>query len=254
MDNGSTPPLRDYPFLGTTLKGVTLIESRINLGFAGGMNLGLKSISAVTCDAVLLLNNDTTVDDALLRELSNYRRLSPNRLIIGTCISKQKHWVFGYRYFKYLSLALPILGDSKNGMAEEMLLRKLDYIDGAAMLIDAKALYQIGGLPEKNFLYFEELNLIRELKAENRLGICQEAVVHHQGGQSTSHLGVKLRTYHSTLAAFRYTYDCQGLALTTVILARCTAALLRDFRTLTFSHTRGTLSAMRTFLKEIRDE
>lgn len=38
------------------------IESRENLGFSGGNNLGIERAIADRCDYVCLLNNDTTVE------------------------------------------------------------------------------------------------------------------------------------------------------------------------------------------------
>src|ERR1035437_2216086 len=45
---------------------IILIRSDVNLGFAGGNNLGIKYALKNDADFVLLLNNDTTVDPDFL--------------------------------------------------------------------------------------------------------------------------------------------------------------------------------------------
>jgi len=71
IDNGSTDDslkiLAKYPW-------VKVVRSDINLGFAGGNNLGLRACSG---DLILLLNNDTIVSRDFLGPLCTYLEQNP---------------------------------------------------------------------------------------------------------------------------------------------------------------------------------
>jgi hypothetical protein len=57
VDNGSKEPLKDLP------KDIELIQTGINLGFAGGYNRGLRYGYQWGADYFLIINNDTLVRD-----------------------------------------------------------------------------------------------------------------------------------------------------------------------------------------------
>jgi len=60
VDNGSVG--QDVAQIRAAWPQATLIESRVNLGFGGGCNLGLAAALDAGADAVLLLNNDARLD------------------------------------------------------------------------------------------------------------------------------------------------------------------------------------------------
>ena len=53
------------------LVGITLLEQSQNLGFTGGNNVGIKYAIKKGADAIMLLNNDTTVEPDFLFPLLN---------------------------------------------------------------------------------------------------------------------------------------------------------------------------------------
>src|SRR5436309_283674 len=55
----------------STLK-VILLQTSSNLGFAGGINTGVKSALKDRCDYILLLNNDIVVDRLVFKNLLPY--------------------------------------------------------------------------------------------------------------------------------------------------------------------------------------
>lgn len=80
VDNGSTDGsvchIRDH------FPEVTVIENRVNLGFAGGNNVGIQYALKMGADAVLLLNNDTIVAPDFVDELVRVCATDPR---IGMC-------------------------------------------------------------------------------------------------------------------------------------------------------------------------
>ncbi len=65
---------------------VTIIANAENLGFAAGVNVGIRHALAAGTRAVVLLNNDTLVDPALIEQLVAAARDIPSADILGPVI------------------------------------------------------------------------------------------------------------------------------------------------------------------------
>ena len=64
VDNGTRAHLA-----GDVLRGVTLIESPANLGYAGGVNLGIRHALGLGAEAVFVLNADMPIEPGWLAPL-----------------------------------------------------------------------------------------------------------------------------------------------------------------------------------------
>ena len=198
-----------------------IIRSSSNLGFAAGMNLGIHAAVQEPCDYLWLLNNDTVVDRASIKNLVGHAESHPEQKWIGCTMvdpaTQRIATIGGYHYSALLSAAWPIKNSAENP----------DYIDGAAMLLCAKTARAMGGLPVNNFMYFEELHLARALQREGlSWGVCEAARVSHLGSVSTATLPLNKKTYHLTTAALRYTSQHARVFLLTVWCARLVKAVL----------------------------
>jgi N-acetylglucosaminyl-diphospho-decaprenol L-rhamnosyltransferase len=61
------------------------------------------------------------------------------------------------------------------------------YVEGACMVVDARAFFDCGGFDRRFFLYFEEADLARRLRrAKREVHLVAEAAAEHLGGESTS--------------------------------------------------------------------
>src|SRR6266576_2659348 len=60
VENGSTDGSLEY--LQRHYPGVQLVINEINLGFAGGVNSGLKEALEQGCDSMALFNNDAVAE------------------------------------------------------------------------------------------------------------------------------------------------------------------------------------------------
>jgi len=67
VDNASVDPVG--PAVSERFPDAVVLRNPENLGFAGGMNVGLGCALELGADYVLLLNNDTVVDPAMIRRL-----------------------------------------------------------------------------------------------------------------------------------------------------------------------------------------
>jgi GT2 family glycosyltransferase len=198
----------------------------LNLGYAGGMNAGIRRVRDWQPDYVWLLNNDTLVDPQAISSLLAHSRSHPSDVMLGSTIADQASGVIqtagGYTYYRWLGWNRPCLaGQPLQNRVDLRSSPKLDYIDGAALWLRGDFIQRVGGIPEKHFLYFEELELNQCLIKGESISWCPAAVVYHiQGGSAPTPELQARGSYHAAISAFRYTWRHQRYCLPTVLLAR----------------------------------
>jgi GT2 family glycosyltransferase len=157
VDNGSRPPgiepvRREFP-------DAHILASPVNRGFAGGSNLGIEAALADGSDAILLLNNDATVEQSgvatLLATLASDPRIGvvgPTLWHRGRCVSAggrdiARHGVTHLR----LPEPPPTLLD-------------VDYVPGAVALVRRQVFEAVGLLDEDYFFGGEMADLCRRAR------------------------------------------------------------------------------------------
>jgi len=183
---GSSPP--------GSLGECVLIHTGGNLGFAGGMNVGVQyALQQQDADYVWLLNNDAVVDRHALSALVDHMRAD---LSIGICGSTlleftDRRRVEGYggaTYEPWLARSRAIGAFSDIGSVPQQsqdVERGMAYVIGASMLVSRRLLEAIGLMDESYFLYSEELDwALRARRAGFRLGYASRSLVYHKQGSS----------------------------------------------------------------------
>jgi len=164
VDNGSTDDslvrVRQWRAeLGTALSDGWLetIAAGANLGFAGGSNLGVAHLLALTdVSHVMLLNNDALVTPQFFADLRTSLLLAPDAGVMGTTIreSREPNKVW---YAGGIEYPLRALVQHVREMPESMEPRATDFVSGCVMVISRKVLNSIGLLDECYFpAYFED--------------------------------------------------------------------------------------------------
>ena len=176
---------------------VHLIRSTVNLGFAGGNNLGIKQAQGEYC---LFLNNDTEVAPNLLNKLvaafeqnKEVGIMSPKLIFYGTDDLIQyagckgiSPWTGRGHVIGYLE---PDQGQYNTSHATSL-------IHGAAMMVPTPVIRQAGLMPELYFLYYEELDWCEMIKRMGYLSYYEaNATVYHKESVSVGQ-GSVLRTYY----------------------------------------------------------
>lgn len=205
-------------------KKIVLLESKANLGFAGGNNLGIKQALAWGANFVMVLNPDTLVDGNLIRKFLKRIKTNPEIGIIGPKI----YFAPGYEFHKdrydqkERGKVIWWAGgriDWNNVITEHMGVNELDgnqyniaseteTIPGTAMFIRREVFRKIGFFDEKYFLYFEESDFCQRAKTAGfRLWYEPKAVIWHKNAQSSG-VGSILQDYYITrnrlLFGFKY--------------------------------------------------
>lgn len=210
VDNGSS--LGDWQALNRTLPTdiITLIRSERNLGYAGGINLGLRSLKCTTQDFVLVSNNDIVFSSVeVLQELMNaltanpgYAAASPlvrdrdcpvpvesanqvrripsmfTLLIAHSCwlrripLFKSAVDAYGYADMRPWPLGATV---------------PCETVNGACFLLGTDFLKSVRLLDEHTFLYMEEHILGCQIKSIGKGGcLVTSAIVDHIQGASTN--------------------------------------------------------------------
>ena len=201
VDNGSTDDslarLQSY----SAPYPLALLENGLNLGYAGGNNVGTRHALQNGADFVLLLNNDTTVAPDLLERLLEAAQRNPDAGIFSARIMyfdvPERVWFDGARW-NPSGLRLEWPGQEAEEHTLGTLDHDTDYASGAALFFRAQVARQIGLLDESFFLVWEEVDwCFRARKAGWRNIVVPAAKVWHKIGVSFGCESSPLRTYFS---------------------------------------------------------
>ena len=152
---------------------VQIIENQINLGFAGGNNVGIKYALRNDNEYILLLNNDTVVEPHFLNELIEVATKDELIGIVGPKL---------YYYNDRSLLQLPEWYGKVGNVPKEM-----SFISGAAMLIRRTVLEKVGLLDEEFYPgYGEDWDFCQRVGESGFKLICvPSSAVYHKSGAST---------------------------------------------------------------------
>lgn len=195
IDNGSTDGGVDV--LRDRLPDVDLVRAERNRGFAAGCNLGIARARADHAEWIWLLNNDAVVRSGALASLLLCAAADPLIGAIGSWLVGADASVWGGGRVSFLS-GLP------HHLHAPTAERRLDYLQGASLLLRAAALDEVGTLDEGFFLYWEDTDLCYRLRRAGwRLAVADDACVDH-----ASYGSVALRSptwdYYFTASSVRF--------------------------------------------------
>jgi len=190
VDNASTDASAE---LAARFAGVTVLRQEVNLGFAGGNNVGLRAAMKNGAEAIMLLNQDAVLTSGCLELLADYLENHNRVAAVQPAIFLPDGKVNSLgNSFHYLGF-----GEAGgNGLSLEEASRRLPwlktgseppYLSGAAMLVRAAALRQVGLFYEELFMYHEDLELSLRLRTAGwRLAVLPAARVIHNYQPSRS--------------------------------------------------------------------
>lgn len=179
IDNGSTD--RSCELLREEFPHIRLIETGINLGYAGGNNIGIRIALKEGFDFVFILNNDTIVDPGICEDfLEKFRQEDIG--ILGAAIYQmedaQRLDHLGGRWNSQ-KIDFDYIGQNARDFDQKNF--KLDYVCGAAIMIRREVFEKIGLFDPRFFLFWEEADFCARAKREG-FGVesCLEAKVWHK--------------------------------------------------------------------------
>lgn len=146
---------------------VKWVKSRVNRGFAGGNNLGIK---AATGDFIFLVNNDTEFTNGLIESLLQIFITYPD----AGMASPRFHYFFhpgtleyaGYHPVSVLTGRNSMIGCGEEDRGQYNAITPTAYAHGAGMMIKKSVLTEIGPMPEIYFLYYEEFDWCEQFRRQ----------------------------------------------------------------------------------------
>lgn len=165
---------------------ITFVEHEKNLGFSGGVNVGIRRAIKENYPFVVLLNNDAVLAEDWLEILMNAMEATGASVTTGLMLesSGKKIDSSGDSYSRW-GLPFPRQRDEK---AEDA--RDSEYVFGGtagASLYKTKLFRDIGLFDEKFFAYFEDTDIsFRAQLAGHTVYYEKTAVVYHDHGTTSS--------------------------------------------------------------------
>lgn len=199
VDNGSTD--QSVTRLQEAYPEIALLRADRNLGFGGGVNVGIHSALQQGAEFVWLLNNDTQPAPASLAKLVEKALSRPRLGAIGSVLmhmnaaTKVQAWGGG-RVNCWLGTATQAKMAHADGW--------FHYLTAASLLLRAEALESVGLFDDGFFMYWEDTDLSFRLREAGwGLGVAADSVVLHKVGASSGGDQRKVDR-HSTASGIRF--------------------------------------------------
>jgi len=181
VDNGSK--INSVPEWKVKYPGIKFIRSDVNLGFAGGNNLGVKE---ATGDYLFFVNNDTEFTDGLVQTLAD---VLDKYAEVGMVSPKIRYFdqpdtlqYVGFTPINYYTCRNYCIGqfEKDNGQYDNIT-GPTGYAHGAAMMVKRGAIDKAGLMAENFFLYYEEMDWCDHIKKSGyEVWVDTNALIYHK--------------------------------------------------------------------------
>ncbi len=181
VDNGSdADPVCDWK---RKYPEIRFIRSDVNLGFAGGNNLGIRE---ATGDYLFFVNNDTEFTPYLVNTLV---ATLDDHADVGMVSPKIRYFqqpdmlqYAGFTPMNYYTARNSCIGQfEKDSGQYDDLTGETGFIHGAAMMVRRSAIDKAGMMPENYFLYYEEMDWCEQIKrAGYKIWVNMQALIYHK--------------------------------------------------------------------------
>lgn len=191
VDNASKDGSVEY--VASHYPNVMICESKQNLGYAGGNNLGLNSLDDET-KYVALVNNDVIFDPNWLTELVMVAESDPT---VGACQPKILQFfnpkkfeyngacggfldIYGYPYLR--GRVLDYIEEDKG---QHDSISEIFWAGGCALFVRKDILTKTGLFDETFFMHFEEIDLCWRIRlAGDKIISVPASIIYHKGGET----------------------------------------------------------------------
>jgi hypothetical protein len=186
-----------------------LIENRKNIGYAGGVNAGLRHALTEGGEYALLLNNDTEIAPDAVSLLVEAMEKRPKAAIAGPMIyyydPPDVIWSLGGR-ISYWSGDIRHVAIREHDEGRYRTVREADYVTGCAMIVRLAAVREIGLMDEGYWMYNEDTDwCVRATDRGHAVIVVPDAKVWHKVSTSSGGGLTPYKVYHrlrSTLLFF----------------------------------------------------
>lgn len=204
VDNGSTDGSLEK-FKKLDILGLKIIESKKNLGFSKGCNLGAKKAKG---ENLLFLNSDTEIKDQGFIKMLDFLSKNEKIGIIGAKLKNTDGTSQGSvgKFYNFFNLFFWQLGFERLGLLRESPneTKQVDWVSGACLLIRRKVFEKVKGFEEELFMYFEDIELCFKVKKIGFLTyFYPEVTLYHKSLGSSNRTFAILNIYKGILFFYK---------------------------------------------------
>jgi GT2 family glycosyltransferase len=214
VDNAPEGPEHDRLREGVGRRA-EVVASGGNLGYAGGNNLGVARLLDRGVESLLLLNPDTRIEPNTLTRLRHVLDNRPRCGVVGPRLvfpgTPARIWFDGGMVDRETAATRHRRQGRLEAEVPPRRARPTDYVTGAALLARADTFHDVGLLPERYFLYYEETEWCLRARDAGWVSMVQpRARMTHL---KRSGIGVPgpYAVYYLTRNRFFFARDCLGI-------------------------------------------
>lgn len=185
VDNGSVDD--SVPRLRAAYPNMPILETKANLGFAGGNNVGIEWALRHHAEWILLLNNDTTVAPDFLKAFLKAAMEQPKAKILGAKILRYSQPEIIDHLGGYWRPQIAEFVSPESGLPDHPYfdMQRVETVCGAALFMHRSVPETIGLLEPKFFLFWEETDFcFRARRAGFEVWTAPEAKIWHKVSSS----------------------------------------------------------------------
>ena len=200
VDNGSTDG--SCKRIDEEFPKIQVLALPENKGFAGGNNAAFRHLKDAGADYFFLLNNDAVVEADAVAMLVAMAESAPAIGIVGAKVLQAGNPLL----IESVGVSVNVrtgrvkqvgYGEKDAGQYSELC--EHEAVNGAAMLLRAALIDEVGFFDEDFFCYFEEVDFCLRAKAKgHRIMYCPDAVVYHKGAASGGGRRSAMQFYYGT--------------------------------------------------------
>ena len=178
-----------------------VIINKENLGFSGGNNVGIHYAIQNGAEAVVLLNNDTIVEQDFLSKLVEKSLNNPEVGLLTPIINYMSNeklvWFAGGHISRIRSSGFPDgIGKLEHLFTKD---RFCTFASGCCMYIKKETIMKLGSLDENYFLYLEDSDYsFRAHQSGYKILYVASSKIYHKVSSTTSKTNSFLTLYYST--------------------------------------------------------
>ena len=183
IDNGSTD--NSVETFKKSFPEIEILRNSTNLGYQGGMNIGIQHGIAMKADYLMLLNNDTIADPLMLENLFAFSPKDADLVSPGIFFADKqaKLCSLGGNFNPVL---MEVFGNPNKEFDPPAEVQTFEFLPSHAWLVKREIFENIGGLDPVFFpIYYDDLDFCLRMKRANyRLYLIPQAKLLHLGSMS----------------------------------------------------------------------
>jgi GT2 family glycosyltransferase len=215
IDNNSRSSEFEKLSILSEIKEVTLVRSKLNVGFSGANMMGVQVADA---DYYYFLNNDCILLNDAIRILHVFMEGNPSVAnCSGEMFNANNRYEYNFRYFPTLALKLLGSGFLRLFYPERFPDKRIrfekptrvDLVNGSSMFIRAGCFEEIGGFDTNYFLYCEEEDIALRLSRQgyHTYLVPEARYQHFENKSSVSDNSIRLPYLKEFYISFLYYYS-----------------------------------------------